>query len=533
MLLFLFALIAASLIAQTLLSDSSNQTAGGTIAEEAGAVSMQGAPQTTQPGAGGPGLPAGGSAGNDFGSGAAAFLTNDFTAANTISSGGEASGPGNAPAPGAPGSLAGRVVSGAAPVGAPIGRITVYLAGSNGIFTGASAKTAGDGSFRFTNLAPADYKVFFFDSTGAWKSAWYGSPAPGGSPVHVAGGSETDISQALMPAEPTGGAIAGRVTDGFGKGVAGVDVLAYFVDEAAGVQLLFKAEAVTDENGDYIIAGLPPSGPDPAKATGYKIQFLPSGGFASQWFSGQPTYRTAKLIEVDAGKTAGGIDACLGEGGTISGRVTIEGGNKPAAYVLVDIFDEAGVIVDTQITGAGGSYQSDMLPAGTYRLRVTPHSSSGYAGEWYNDRKDFASADRIFVLSGKNSSGIDINLDPPAPEPPEPPALHGNDAGLIPAGPAGPAAQTQDAGSADNAAPGPESADNSAPPTASPETSPPGTAPPGTSPPGTSPPGSSTPGTSPPGISPPGSSPGSPPADKSASGKAGQNAAPVAGQQQE
>ena len=424
LLLILFAFIAALLAAQIILSASPEQATNGTIVEEAGAITAQAAPG---PGTGFaiPENPAGGAAAAGLSSGPSTFTTLDIESPNQDSGGAGSSEPGP-DTPAAPGSLSGRVVSGAAPAGSPLARITVYLADSTGAFTGPSARTAADGSFGFPGLAPGDYRLFFFDPAGAWKSAWYGGAPPAGLVVHVAAGGAVSVSQALLPAEPSEGSIAGRVTDGSGKGVGGVSVLAYLVDEGAGIKLLFQSEVVTDDNGDYRITGLPPaSSGTGGTAAGYKIQFMPSkGGYASQWFSEQPTYQTAKLIELHAGETADGIDARLGGGGTISGTVTIEAGNKPAASVLVDIFDEAGVILDTQLTAADGSYKSDALPAGAYGIRVTSRSSQ-YESEWYNNRKDFASADKVMVVSGSDSGGIDINLDPPPPpEPPEPPVLH-------------------------------------------------------------------------------------------------------------
>ncbi|MHB8858485.1 MAG: MSCRAMM family protein [Thermoleophilia bacterium] len=424
LLLILFGFIAALLAAQIILSDSSEQAANGPIVEQAGAV-------TTSSGVNGPvpavpGATPGGAPGGAFGAGTSVFTNLDTEWPQAGSDGEDSSGRGPA-SPASTGSLSGHVVSGL-PAGSPLARITVYLADSTGAFAGPSARTAENGGFEFPGLAPGDYRLFFFDSAGVWKSAWYGGAPPAGLTIHIAAGGAVSISQALLPAEATDGSISGHVSDGSGKGLIGVSVLAYLVDEAAGVKLLFQSEVVTDANGDYRITGLPPasSSTGSGKAAGYKIEFVPArDGYASQWFSDQPTYQTAKIIELHAGETAGGVDACLGGGGTVSGRVTIENGNKPAAFVMVDIFDEAGIIVDTQLTTADGYYRSDPLPAGAYAIRVTSRSSQ-YEGEWYNNRKEFSSADKVAVVSGKDSGGIDINLDPPPPPaPPDPPALHG------------------------------------------------------------------------------------------------------------
>jgi hypothetical protein len=120
-------------------------------------------------------------------------------------------------------------------------------------------------------------------------------------------------------------------------------------------------------------------------------------------------------MQLKPSEKLGGIDAVLVGGGTISGRITLEGGGA-APSTLVDIFDTSGVIVDTQVTAGDGTYQSDMLPAGTYHLRAVPRSSE-YSVEWYDNGNDLASSTAIEVLANNDTGGRDMVLQMVIPEP--------------------------------------------------------------------------------------------------------------------
>lgn len=421
LLLLLATLVAGMLIVQISLSGPDDTAAiGGPIVDQAGSI---GSESTTTPpqgyGAGAVAVADSSSTGNaDL-----ASLTGDASSSFNVSfvdstdpSGetGDSVPPEDQP-PGV-GSLTGTVVEATGSGNVAIPRITVYLARVDGMFTGATTMTGDDGSFSFDGLAPGDYKLYFFDLAGVWKAAWYGAPAaPAGAPVNVASGQETNVVQAMSRADPEDGTIFGRVKDATGNAIAGIDVLAYFVDEANGVHLELKGSAVTDAEGYYRITGLPPaastsSGGGDSNVTGYKVQFAPSGNaYASQWYDGQPTYLTAKLIQLAPAEEVAGIDAVLTGGGTISGRITLEDG-EAAASTLVDIFDASGIIVDTQITGGNGTYQSDMLPVGTYHLRALPRSSE-YSMEWYDNAEDLLASADIQVLAGQDTGGMDLVLE--------------------------------------------------------------------------------------------------------------------------
>ncbi|MHB9112259.1 MAG: MSCRAMM family protein [Thermoleophilia bacterium] len=418
-LLLLAAFVAGLLIVQISLSGSAETASeAGPIVDQAGTIGSENT-GTQSLGAG-----AGAAAGSTgAGNPDLAGLTADSDSSFYISFVGSTGTSGNVSDPTPPedqptgaGSISGNVYEATGHGNDHVPRITVYLARSDGVFTGATAMTGEDSRFHFEGLAPGEYKLYFFDLAGTFEGVWYGAPAtPAGIPITVASGRDVYVMQRLSRADPEDGAISGRVTDAAGNGIAGVDVLAYFVDEANGVRLLLQGSAVTDAEGNYEVTGLPAdasttSSGGASHVTGYKVQFAPSGEtYSSQWYDGQPTHLTAKLMQLKPAEKLGGIDAVLTGGGTISGRITLEGG-AAAPSTLVDIFDASGVIVDTKIAAGDGTYQSDMLPAGTYHLRAVPRSSE-YSAKWYENGNDLSSSAAIQVLAGKDTGGLDLVLE--------------------------------------------------------------------------------------------------------------------------
>jgi len=297
-----------------------------------------------------------------------------------------------------------------------LGDITVYLADAARNPTGKTAVTSRDGQFLFSGLAPGKYNLFFADPSGAYISEWYVPQTiiAGDTSIQVEAEKNTEVSMYLKPTD-TGeepGGISGVVRNSSGKGIAGVTVLAYQVDEAAGILLALKNLAVTDIDGKYHITGLPPEPPagglPTGKEAGYKIFFSPDpgSGYAPQWYLDQPTHVTAKLIGLLPGEEIDGIDAVLDGGGTISGHVYGDG--RPLAGVTIDIFDESGVIVAGGLTGPAGEFLSRPLDAGSYRIRAS--GMEGFEDEWYNDKQSFATADPVAVIFGEDSSGLEITL---------------------------------------------------------------------------------------------------------------------------
>jgi hypothetical protein len=295
----------------------------------------------------------------------------------------------------------------------PLKGIIVYLTDRNGEPTGAVRQTDAGGKFSFTGLKPGEYKLYFSDPSGVYEPGWYGGIY--GSLVRVEAGQESMIAHSMVHASRVKGRIAGRVTDLTGKGVKGVEVLAYAVKEPE-YPLEERGVAKTDENGYYTIADLPPlySSFDSSQV-GYKVFFDPLNcAYAHQWYRGQPTYLTAELIPLHPGETVGKVNAQLNGGGTISGRITIDG--KPASGAKVEIFNETGIIVSSPLAGDQGEYGSCALPPGRYKVRAMFPVFNDNNWYWFNHKQSFIEADWVDVLEGRDSNGIDIDFSLPPPE---------------------------------------------------------------------------------------------------------------------
>ena len=399
----LLALILSLLIVALALSGNSGENGSAPIVSQAAVpeVTQLGSNQANQnaAGAGGPQNPAAGgqtvfTGEGNTGSGAVVTPVPDIPLPPT---------PVQTPPPVFSGTLSGRV-SGEEMT--PLAHVSVFLADSAGRLNGASTHTDAAGNFHFPGLSPGAYRVYFSDDNGEYQPGWYPDP------VTVRAGQDSFVLYSMQAVLRMQGKITGTVTNSSGQGIAGVQVMAYAVDEPT-ITLELRGLAITDKNGDYTISGLQPLGGNPGKTAGYKIFFSPPGEqYAFQWYRGQPGYETAELIPLLPGETVGKVNAKLSGGGTISGVVIADG--APAANATVDIFDSAGVIVDEIMTDSGGGYQSVMLPAGSYRIRANLY---GYSSVYYKSRAGLAVADPVQVLAGKDSGGIDISLHGQSPKP--------------------------------------------------------------------------------------------------------------------
>jgi photosystem II stability/assembly factor-like uncharacterized protein/protocatechuate 3,4-dioxygenase beta subunit len=256
-----------------------------------------------------------------------------------------------------------------------------------------------NGDYFVDRLPTGNYKVRFRQSNRSFADEWYENTSTfeAGLTVPAQAGSTTpNINARLEDWLDVQGYTAGRVTDGSGSALSGVQVVAY---DLAGLSV---SSASTDGNGNYQIWRLPP-GP-------YRIWFNPStagGNFASEYYPDKLMLEEAVPVSVDSGQTVPGIDAQLVAGGTITGRVTNAQGD---AYPWLNVicFDVETERYYAATTDVNGNYTFRNLLPDTYKIRFRP--GWNYAVEWYSDKGSFAAGDPIIVGADQTISGINAQL---------------------------------------------------------------------------------------------------------------------------
>ena len=299
-----------------------------------------------------------------------------------------------------------RAVSGYHYFGVPSisGKVTNALgAGLAGIAVQVYSATSGasisriltdqDGNYQFSNLPTGSYKIFF-SGTGYF-SQWYSGKADQTSadPVEVSAPSLTSEVNAVLEQS---GSIAGTVTNDLGAGIANVNVQVCYL---SGYVI---SSAMTSSSGSYTVSNLPTGN--------YKVRFLAPLGYQSEWYANKATQDTANLVSVTVPNSTSGIDAVLGPGGSISGTVK-NGQGTGIANVDVWIYDLSGWWMSGARTNQNGVYTANGLPAGSYRVKFSPPSATGYSSEWYNNESKQGSADPVVVTVPNITSGIDAVLE--------------------------------------------------------------------------------------------------------------------------
>jgi len=182
------------------------------------------------------------------------------------------------------------------------------------------AWTIHDGQFEFPDIEPGEWKVRV-DSPGlVHREQW--PPDPIQVPT---GGCE---SRLLIAAQD--GRIAGRVTNRDGQPVAVIPVQAFDVGEKGRLETSPFAEAKTDVEGRYEIAGLPSR--EYVVAINGKM-YSDELAFAPVYYPGTRKPSSAKRVQVVGTKVTQGIDLTVGP-------------PRQQAELIVEAVDEEGLPLD-------------------------------------------------------------------------------------------------------------------------------------------------------------------------------------------
>ncbi len=259
--------------------------------------------------------------------------------------------------------------------------------------------TDGGGDFGTIGLPTGSYALYFFSPGGPYPSQYYpGTPDPTKATwVQVTAPAVTTLPPVVLA---VGTQFKGRVTaaDG-GGGLAGIYVSVW----EAGA---WPAYGETDATGTYTTTGVVP-GP-------CKLQFWSQGGpYIAQYYNDQSSLADAAVVLATGPGIEAGYNAVLARGGQITGTLKAADTGQPiSSYVQVMVLDGSGDLVTSQLA-SGGSYATEGLPDGTYRVLFTMgggSTPSPYAAQFYNKETTLAAADSVEVAGHNLVPNIDASL---------------------------------------------------------------------------------------------------------------------------
>jgi len=310
------------------------------------------------------------------------------------------------------------------PGGIISGRVTDT--GGNGIadvsvrvleaYTGTSVVnkvTDGNGNYTLQGLIGGNYHIFFnTDNTQVSYVPEYYDNKQGLRSAEIIAITPGQTIPGVDAVLAAGASISGRITDASsGNPVPDIDIYAITSsDTTAGCY------SYTDENGDYILKGLP-TGNFKINFNSYYYNMTYDGIYNDQWFSEKTTYDTATPLAVTAGQTISGINAALTQtGGIIRGRVTEEVNGWGVEGVRVLVMKDYGDFSSWEgRTDFNGDYQVSGMPTGQY-LVIFYNSLKwqNLLNEVYND-KIFKGGkpligDWVSVAEGQVTGGINAVL---------------------------------------------------------------------------------------------------------------------------
>ena len=341
-------------------------------------------------------------------------------------------------------SIRGRVVS--ATTGTPVRRatLTITLVNQDNSRSqgGRSVQTDDNGAFEFRNLASGRWTVRA-SKTGFLEQQFGQRTAFAGTDPIVLGEGQQFIADFRLA---RGGAITGRVVDEFGDPVAGANVSALRLQNAAqGIRTTRTGTSVpTDDTGAYRIYGLPPgqyyvSVNDPAgrvvmmlsdvvngaegtviRAESFSSITAPDGSpgaflaeaaaresvrYAPTYYPGTANLGDAQRITLGISEEQSGINLAIVpvRAARITGRVTNSSGAPAQASIsLVSQFGQSfNTSGGRNGSGSDGAFTLNNIPPGNYRLNALGPSVGAAPPEV---------ASMPVVVDGNDISGLSLTL---------------------------------------------------------------------------------------------------------------------------
>lgn len=280
------------------------------------------------------------------------------------------------------GSISGRVTGS----GSPLGQVSVSVRTSNyGNYF--STMTSGDGTWQAAGLPPGQYVVEFLPYGSNHVPEYYEDKSSSSEATLVPlalGQDVTGIDADLTP----GAAITGRVTDPQGAPVGGT---------AVSVDGPSYGYATTRADGTYTIERL--------RAGSYLVKFSGQGDLLDQYYNGKGEQQQSDPVTLSTGEQRSGIDAQLARGKRIVGTVTdAEGAPVPLVSVRIYRQYQQWSPVASVVTGVAGTYATNGLPPGKYKVEFAPSGNNDYLNVWNAGKDTFDLADPVTVTDASGAT---------------------------------------------------------------------------------------------------------------------------------
>jgi putative cell wall-binding protein/protocatechuate 3,4-dioxygenase beta subunit len=281
--------------------------------------------------------------------------------------------------------------------------VTLYLIDEWGAGYLTQTQTNASGEYGFSALEAGPYAIRADASlaVGLYASQWYlGVTNEYEATTIFVDAPDESVSLATMRLEPAG-TISGTVVDEGGLPIESVYVSAS-LDTG---ESYISAGANTDANGAYTVGPLP--------AGDYVLRFEvyadASRNFVSEYYNDTLDFGSATPVTIEPGVAAGGFDAELAAGATISG--TVVGSDAPTTG-LEDVWVSANANSNGAYTStdANGDYTLYGLPVGDVIVDFSP-SGGPYLQQWWQNASTFDAASPVTIATpGETISGINGSL---------------------------------------------------------------------------------------------------------------------------